>query len=79
MLLAWRLSDVLLLLISAVIVALRGFQRSSKAVWGLLHRVAVSTTTVSSLVLVLVLVLVMVVRVWLAGDRLAQQSADLPR
>ena len=75
--LAWRLSEVLLLLFSAVIVALRGFQRSSKAVWGLLHRVAVSTTTVSSLVLVLVLV--MVVRVWLAGDRLAQQSADLPR
>ena len=71
-LLAWRLSDVLLLLFGAIIVAvaLRGFAAPFQRYLGLSPRPAVAITTVLSLVLI-------VVGFWLAGDRLAQQTADL--
>lgn len=71
-LLAWRLSDVLLLLFGAIIVAvaLRGFAAPFQRHLGLSPRLAVAATTVLSLLLI-------VVGVWLAGDQLAQQTEDL--
>lgn len=71
-LLAWRLSDVLLLLFGAVIVAvvLRGFSAPLQRYLRLPPRLAVVATTIILLVLI-------GLGVWLAGDRLAQQTADL--
>ena len=71
-LLAWQLSNVLLLLFGAVIVAvaLRGLAAPLQRYLGLSARLAVAATTV-------IVLFLMVAGVWLAGDRLTQQTADL--
>jgi len=71
-LLAWQLSDVLLLLFGAIIVAvaLRGFAAPVQRYLKLSARWAVVATT-------LILLVLIGVGVWLAGERLAQQTEDL--
>jgi predicted PurR-regulated permease PerM len=71
-LLAWRLSDVLLLLFGAVIVAvaLRAFAAPLERHLHLHPRLAVSVAVIAALV-------ALGLGIWLAGDRLVEQTDDL--
>lgn len=71
-LLAWRLSDVLLLLFGAVIVAvaLRGFAAPLQRHLRMPPRLALAAVVVIALLLT-------VLGSWLAGDRLVEQTEDL--
>ncbi|MDP2419591.1 MAG: AI-2E family transporter, partial [Hydrogenophaga sp.] len=71
-LLAWRLSDVLVLMFGAVIVAvaLQAFAAPLERFLGVKHQLAVAAAVVLTLAVV-------VLGSWLAGDRLLAQTEDL--